>query len=258
MKVDKIYNALTQLLVVRGPAILVGILVLFLGWWLIKLLSKSLTSILQKRNINPTLKPFLISIVTTTLRVLLIIGVMQIMGIQLTIFAALIAAFGVAAGLALSGTLQNFASGILILILRPFEVGDNIIAQSQEGTVTSIQIFYTVVTTFDNQTVIIPNSKLSNEVIVNISKTGKRRMDIELKFSNGDKFEDIKAKIDKAIAETPNLLNDPPRRIGISSIESDGGYKVMLNVWVNAHGFMDTKMEFQQNLMKYLHKEPVK
>jgi len=258
MKAEKVYNALIQLVVQRGPAILAGVFVLLVGWWLIKLLSRTMSSILQRKNINPTLKPFLISIVITTLRVLLVIGVMQIMGIQLSIFAALIAAVGVAAGLALSGTLQNFASGILILILRPFEVGDNIIAQGQQGSVTSIQIFYTVVTTFDNQTVIIPNSKLSNEVIVNISKTGKRRMDIELKFSNSDRFEDVKQKIDAAIAETPNLLNDPPPRIGISSIESDGGYKVMLNVWVNAHGFMDTKMVFQQNLMKHLHKEPAK
>lgn len=257
MKLENAYNALTRLVLVHGPSVLAGVFVLFIGWWLIRLLSKSLSSILQRKNINPTLKPFLTSILITTLRVLLIIGVMQIMGIQLSIFAALIAAFGVAAGLALSGTLQNFASGILILILRPFEVGDNIIAQGKEGSVTSIQLFYTLVTTFDNQSVIIPNSKLSNEVIVNISKTGKRRMDIELKFSNNDKFEDVTKKIDAAIAATSNLLAEPARRIGISSIESDG-YKVMLNIWVNAHGFMDTKMEFQKNLMQYLHANAVK
>lgn len=256
MKVDKIYNELIQLMLHRGPAILVGVVILFLGWWLIKWLSKSLDKIFHRKAINPTLQPFLVSIITTTLRILLIIGVMQIMGIQLTIFAALIAAVGVAAGLALSGTLQNFASGILILILKPFEVGDNIIAQSQEGTVTSIQIFYTIVTTFDNRTVVIPNSKLSNEVIINISRTGKRRLDIELKFSNSTKFEDVKQKMDAAIAETSNLFADPERRIGISSIESDG-YKVMLNVWVNAHGYTDTKMEFQQNLMKHLYGENV-
>jgi small conductance mechanosensitive channel len=252
MKAENIYNDLIQLIIHRGPAILVGVLLFFLGWWLIKWLSRSLEKLLHRKEINPTLRPFLISIIATTLRILLLIGVMQIMGIQLTIFAALIAAVGVAAGLALSGTLQNFASGILILILKPFEVGDNIIAQSQEGTVTSIQIFYTIVTTFDNRMVVIPNSKLSNEVIINISRTGKRRLDIELKFSNSIKFEDVKQKMDAAIAETSNLFADPERRIGISSIESDG-YKVMLNVWVNAHGYTDTKMEFQQNLMKHLY-----
>jgi small conductance mechanosensitive channel len=251
MQVDKIYNELSVLVVHKGPSILVGILVLFIGLWLIKLMSKSLSAILHRKRIDPTLKPFLTSLIITTLRILLIIGVMQIMGIQLTIFAALIAAVGVAAGLALSGTLQNFASGILILMLKPFEVGDNIIAQGQEGTVTSIQIFYTIVTTFDNQTVIVPNSKLSNEVIINVSKTGKRRMDIELKFSNSVDFKDVKQKIDKAIAESPELFSEPERRIGISSIESDG-YKVMLNVWVNAHGFTDTKMAFQQKLMETL------
>lgn len=176
---------------------------------------------------------------------------MQVMGIQLTIFAALIAAIGVAAGLALSGTLQNFASGILILLLKPFEVGDNIIAQGQQGTVSSIQIFYTVVTTFDNQTVIIPNSKLSNEVIINISRTGERRLDIELKFANDVSFTEVKEKINKAIDESKNLLAEPTKRIGVSSIE-DGGYKVMLNVWVKSHGYTDTKMEFQQKLMEEL------
>lgn len=102
----------------------------------------------------------------------------------MTMFAALVGAFGVAAGLALSGTLENFTSGILILLLKPFRVGDNIIAQAQEGTVTSIQLFYTVVLTFDNRTVIVPNSKLSNEVIINLSREGLRRMDIELKLAS--------------------------------------------------------------------------
>jgi len=255
MKLEKLSNELMQLLVHRGPAVLVGVIVLLLGWWLIKWLSRTIDKIFHRKEVNPTLKPFLISIIITTLRVLLIIGVMQIMGIQLTIFAALIAAVGVAAGLALSGTLQNFASGILILLLKPFEVGDNIVAQGQEGTVSSIQVFYTIVTTFDNRSVIIPNSKLSNEVIVNISRTGKRRLDIELKFGKEVSFEKVKEQIDAAVAETANLLAEPERRVGISSLEPDG-YKVMLNVWVNAHGYTDTKMAFQQNLMRHLQEDP--
>jgi small conductance mechanosensitive channel len=257
MNIENVYNEITNLVIHRGPAILMGVLVFLIGWWLIKLLSKSLSNMFHRKNMDQTLRPFLTSLIVTTLRILLIIGVMQIMGIQLTIFAALIAAFGVAAGLALSGTLQNFASGILILILKPFEVGDNIIAQGQQGTVTSIQIFYTVVTTFDNQTVVIPNSKLSNEVIINISRTGERRLDIELKFANDVSFDDVKQKINKAIDESTTFLAEPKRRIGVSSIE-DGGYKVMLNVWVKSHGFTDTKMEFQEKLMKELESIPKK
>src|SRR3954470_15622031 len=147
---------------------------------------------MTRRQLDSSLQPFLLSLLFTILQVLLLLTAMQIIGIQMTIFAALIGGIGVAAGLALSGTLQNFTSGILILMLKPFRVGENIIAQGQEGTVKTIQIFFTVVKTFDNRTVIIPNSKLSNEVIVNLSREGKRRLDIELKFNYGVDFEQVK------------------------------------------------------------------
>jgi small conductance mechanosensitive channel len=120
-------------------------------------------------------------------------------GIEMSIFAALIASVGVAAGLALSGTLQNFTSGILILVLKPYKVGDNIIAQAQEGTVSSIQLFYTVITTFDNKTVIVPNSKLSNELIVNLSREGTRRLDTEMKVAFPVPFEQIRSIVEQAI-----------------------------------------------------------
>lgn len=237
--------------IAKGPSILIAVIILFIGLWLINLLSKLISKSMQKRSVNPSLKPFLLSLVVTVLRVFLILSVMQIAGIRMTIFAAVIAAMGVAAGLALSGTLQNFASGILILFLKPFQVGDNILAQGQEGTVTSIRIFYTIVTTFDNKTVIIPNSKLSNEVIVNISASGNRRLDIELKFGNNIDYNDVKRIVEETIEEAGNILPDPKWRIGISSLESDG-YKVMLNLWINAHGFTDTKMAFQEKLVQRL------
>jgi small conductance mechanosensitive channel len=244
---DKVYTWV----ITKGPSILIAVIVLLIGLWLISFLSKLISKSMQKRSVNPSLKPFLLSLTVTVLRVFLILAVMQIAGIQMTIFAAVIAAMGVAAGLALSGTLQNFASGVLILFLKPFEVGDNILAQGQEGTVTSIRIFYTIVTTFDNKTVIIPNSKLSNEVIVNISASGNRRLDIELTFSNSIDYNDVKRLIEETIEEAGNILPEPKWRIGISSLESDG-YKVMLNLWIEAHGFTDTKMAFQEKLMQRL------
>jgi small conductance mechanosensitive channel len=173
---------------------------------------------------------------------------MQILGIRLTIFAALIAAFGAATGLALSGTLQNFASGILILILKPFKPGDNIVAQNIEGTVTTIQIFYTIVTTFDNRSVIMPNSKLSNEVITNISREGRRRLDIELKFNFSVDFREIKELIKETLKAVDNVLTDPPPRVGISTLETDG-YKCFINIWVHAHGFQDTKLRVNEKLL---------
>lgn len=191
------------------------------------------------------------------LQILLILALLQVLGIQMTMFAALAGAFGVAAGLALSGTLQNFTSGIIILLLRPFRVGDNIVAQGQEGTVTSIQIFYTVVLTFDNRTVIVPNSKLSNEVIINLSRQGNRRIDIEMKFSYKFPYERVHAIIEEAIDKADDLLNDPPKRIGVESLEPDG-YKVRINIWGKAHGFTDIRLALQQRLIEAFRNADVK
>lgn len=251
MKLSQFYNQVYAWILKTGPSVLIGIAVLVAGLWLIKILSRGLNGHMSRKNVDPSLAPFLLSLVITSLRVLLIVSVMQIVGIQMTVFAALIGAFGVAAGLALSGTLQNFTSGVLILMLKPFQVGDNILAQGQEGTVRAIKIFYTVVNTFDNRMVVIPNSKLSNEVIINLSGLGNRRLDVELKFANTIDFNVVKNTINDVLDNAQNALKVPERRIGISSIEPDG-YKVMVNVWLDAHGFVDTKMEIQENIMESL------
>src|SRR5258707_8664879 len=133
---------------------------------------------MERKNVDPTLKPFLVSLILISLRLLLVFFVIEVIGIHFTLVTAIVGAFGVAAGLALSGTLQNFASGVLILLLKPFVVGDNIFTQGLEGKVTSIQIFYTYITTFDNRSVILPNGQLSNNMIINTSRQGTRRLDI--------------------------------------------------------------------------------
>ncbi|RZL41517.1 MAG: mechanosensitive ion channel family protein, partial [Pedobacter sp.] len=234
-----------------------GLIVLFVGFWLIRLVTKWIGGRMQKRNVDATAKPFLISLLGVVLRILLILAVMQILGMEMTLFTALVGAFGVAAGLALSGTLQNFASGIIILLVKPFSVGDNIITQGLEGTVTSIRIFHTLVTTFDNRSVIVPNSKLSNEVIINISRKGTRRLDIEIKFTNAIDISTVKKIISGAIDKCSNILSSPERRIGVASIENDG-YKLGVNVWVNAHGFQDTKLALQETIVEDLKKAELK
>lgn len=249
MDLDKFYNRAYQWMITVGPRLILGIVVLVVGLWLVKLLIKWLQGRMQKRNIDASAKPFLISLTGVVLRVLLILAVMQVIGIEMTLFATLVGAFGVAAGLALSGTLQNFASGIIILLVKPFAVGDNIITQGMEGTVKSIQIFYTLVTTFDNRSVIVPNSKLSNEIIINISREGIRRLDLELKFSNAIDIKQIKEIINTSIDKCKNILSKPERRIGVAVLETDG-YKVGVNVWVNAHGFQDTKLAIQETILQ--------
>ncbi len=251
MESEKFYDKTYEWILDYGPKILLGIVILLIGLWLIRILLRWFRSGMQERDVDPSLKPFLISLAGVALRVLLILGVMQIIGIQMTIFAAVIGAFGVAAGLALSGTLQNFASGVLILLLKPFRVGDNLVTQGMEGKVTSIQIFYTIITTFDNKSVIVPNSKLSNEIIVNLSREGTRRLDIELKFNYGVDHKQIGSILNKAIDDSEHFLDTPQRRIGISSLEPDG-FKIMLNVWLNASGFQDNKLALQEKIVSYI------
>lgn len=232
-----------------GPRALIALILLFAGFWFIGKIKKWLHNSFDKRDIDPSLRPFLLSVSVIFLQGLLLLAAMQVLGIQMTIFAAFVGAFGVAIGLALSGTLQNFTSGALILILKPFRVGDNIIAQGQDGIVSSIQIFYTVVTTFDNRTVILPNSKLSNEVIVNLSREGIRRLDVELKFSFAIPFEQVRTLLEHTINANKDLLKNPSFRIGVSSVDPDG-YKVMVNTWVKPDGYQDIKLQLQQKIIQ--------
>ena len=257
MDFEKYYDRASRWLISIGPRVLIAIIIFIVGLWLIRILKSWINRRMTAREFDASLQPFLASLIVTVLQVLLILGIMQILGIQMTIFAALVGAIGVAAGLALSGTMQNFASGVLILLLKPFRVGDSIIAQGKEGIVRSIQIFYTVVTTYENTTVIIPNSKLSNEVIVNLSREGVRRMDIELKFNYGFSFDQIKDIILTRNALTPEILKDPLPRIGVSSVDPDG-FKIMINNWVHAHGFQDVKLHYQEGLMKDLKSADIK
>jgi small conductance mechanosensitive channel len=251
MKIEKFYNQAYDWLIRYGPRFLVGMLVLFIGLWLIKLVLNRSHKGMHRKEMDPTLKPFLLSLIGVVLRILLILGVMQIMGIQMTLFTALIGAFGVAVGLALSGTLQNFASGILIMLLKPFVVGDNILTQGMEGTVTSIQIFYTLVKTFDNRSVILPNSMLSNNMIINISREGSRRLDITYKFSNAVDIRQVKEIIDQTIAKEEKCLKTPEHRIGVAVLE-ESSFTLSVNVWVNAHGFEDTKLILQEAILQDL------
>jgi small conductance mechanosensitive channel len=251
MKLTKLYDRAYDWILDIGPKIIIGLIILLIGLWLIKFLTGRLRAQMLKSKVHSSLQPFFLSLAITTLYVLLIILVMTIIGFQLTIFTTIIGAFSVAAGLALSGTLQNFAGGVLILLLRPFEIDDNIVAQGQDGVVTSIQIFYTVLITADNKTVIIPNGKLFNEVIVNVTREGKRRLDFEVKLGYAANVELVKATILDAIKNTANVLPDPRNRVGVVALEVDG-VKFIVNVWVNPSDFMSTKLALHEKIINDL------
>ncbi|MCU7552359.1 mechanosensitive ion channel [Chitinophagaceae bacterium LB-8] len=251
MNWEKFYDKAYGWILNVGPRLIIAIVVFFIGLWLIRILKGALSRHMLRRNFDASLQPFLVSLTVTALNILLVITMIQVIGLQLSIFTTIIGALGVAAGLALSGTLQNFASGVLILLLKPFEVGDSIIAQGHEGIVSSIQIFFTIIRTHTNTTVVIPNSKLSNEVIVNLSREGKRRLDIEMKFGFGISFDAVKPIIQKRIDEIDAILKDPNPRFGVSTVELDG-YKVMINLWVPANEFLNVKLKLQEMVINDL------
>ena len=251
MDMDVFYSKVYNWLLNIAPRLLIAIIVVIVGFWIIRIIKRIMTTHMIAKDFDPSLRSFLNNLIIIALQVLLVIAFMQIIGLQLTIFTAVIGAFGVAAGLALSGTLQNFTSGVLILLMKPFRVGEIIMAQGQEGLVTSIQIFFTTVTTFDNKTVIIPNSKLSNEVIINLSREGKRRLDVEMKFNFGISFSQVKEILQNTVAQSAGLLKEPVAEVGVSTVDPDG-YKVMVKVWVSAHAYHDAKLELQKKMIEDL------
>ena len=236
-------------LITKGPKYVAGIIIFFIGLWFIRFLRTRLRDRMLKRGVHSSLQPFFLSLTITSLYVLLVIWVMNIMTWEMTIFTTIIGAFSVAAGLALSGTFQNFAGGVLILLLKPFELDDSIVAQGQDGRVTSIQMFYTVLITADNKQVIIPNGKLFNEVIVNVTREGRRRLDFELKIAYANDLDKVKAIINDAINTTENLLDEPAARVGIISMEVDS-VRITINVWVVPANFLTAKIALQEKIFK--------
>jgi small conductance mechanosensitive channel len=251
MKLEEFYTEFHHWLITRGPNYIAGILIFLIGLWFIRLLKIRMRNRMRNRKVHSTLQPFFLSLTITALYVVLTLSVFNIIGWELTFLSAIIASFGVAAGLALSGTFQNFAGGVLILLLKPFGLGDNIIAQGQDGAVTSIQLFYTVLITGDNRTIIIPNGKLFNEVIVNVTREGKRRLEFELKLGYIVDVEQVKDIIDKAIKATKGIIPDPQPIIGVIALEIDG-IRFTVRVWVNPGDYFDIKLFLQEKIIKDL------
>lgn len=257
MDTTKFYDKAYDWVLRVGPKIILAVVIFIIAQLLIRLLKKWVRSFMHKKEFDTSLQPFLISLLFTILQVLAILATMQILGIEMTIFAALVGGIGVAAGLALSGTLQNFTSGILILLLKPFRVGDIILAQGQEGVVSSIQIFYTILVTYDNRDVIIPNSKLSNDLIVNISQEGKRRMDLDIKLPYIIEFKTAADSVRMTVGAMPDIFKEPEPYIGIGLMEVDG-YHLIINAWTDPQGFNERKLALLAKILSDMRSANIK
>jgi len=227
---------LTGLAMAWAPKLAGALLVLVIGLWIIKLFTRGLKKMLSRRNVDPSLLSFVVSFLGALLRILLIISVMGMVGIQMTSFIALLGAAGLAIGMALSGTLQNFAGGVIILIFRPFNVGDYIEAQGHAGIVRDITIFTTHLTTVDNKVIILPNGPLATNDLVNYTKEGTRRIDWTFGIAYGDKIEDFKRAMTDFIKEDERIFSDPEPFIGLSEL-ADSSVNLAVRVWARTSDY---------------------
>ena len=223
--------------------IVVAIIVFIIGRWIIRKLVKGTKQIMSKRNVDVALQGFLGSIVEVALYLTLAIIIISILGIETSSFIALFTSAGVAIGMALSGTLQNFAGGVMILLFKPFKIGDYIVAQCYEGIVKEIQIFNTILITVDNQTIIIPNGGLSTGSMKNLSTQKYRRVDTNFKFAYGTDYTKVQEEILAIMNASELILKEPIEGepvispwIGLASLE-ESGVNVATRAWCKAEDY---------------------
>lgn len=221
-----------------------AVIILLIGWWLISKLTASIGRILEARNVDRALGSFIGSLVRIVLRILLLISVASMVGVETTSFIAMIGAAGLAIGLALQGSLANFAGGVLIMLFRPFRAGDWIEAQGVSGSVDNIQIFHTTLKTADNKVVIVPNGNLSNGHITNYSREPRRRADINVGI---DYSSDIKRarEVLLEIAKDPRVHLDPEPVVFVTGL-GDSAVNLSLRVWVATGDFWPVTFSFTE------------
>ena len=232
-----------------GSKILLAIVVFLVGRWIVRRLNKLLAKILEKRHVEASLSTFVKSLVNITLTLLLIIVVIGVLGIETSSFIALFASAGVAIGMALSGTLQNFAGGVMILLFKPFKVGDTIEAQGQSGTVREIQIFNTILATPDNKIIIIPNGGLSTGLLKNYSREATRRVDWEFGIAYGDDYTKAKAVIARLLDADGRVLKDPAYFIALTSL-GESSVNIVVRAWVNAGDYWGIYFDMNEKVYK--------
>ena len=233
----KASQAWVPMIMEYGSRVLLALVTLAVGWWLINRLTAKLGQLLALRKADLALQGFISSLVNIILKVLLVVSVASMIGIQTTSFVAAIGAAGLAIGLALQGSLANFAGGVLILLFRPFKIVDWIEAQSVSGTVDSIQIFHTVLRTGDNKTVIVPNGNLSNGIITNYNRQPTRKV----VFDVGVDYEADLQKVREvllALADDPRVLKQPAPVVVVTAL-GDSAITMSLRVWVNTPDYWD-------------------
>ena len=242
--IDKLINASVDL----GGRILGAIVIFIIGKILVNWANRLFAKLLQKRKVDASIQSFLKSIINITLLVLLFLAVIGQLGIELTSFAALLASVGVAVGMALSGNLSNFAGGVIILVFRPYKVGDYIEASTgASGTVSDIQIFHTVLTTPDNKVVFAPNGAMSGAVVTNYSKLDTRRVDFSFSVEYGSDFKQVRQILMDIIHADNRIMQTPEPFVELGAL-SDSSVNITVRVWVKSADYWAVNFDMNKNV----------
>jgi len=253
---EGIFETAGQLMVTHGLRLLTAIVVLLIGLWLAGKLSRVFYSVMKKREVDPSLRGFLKGFISILLNILVFIIVLTLAGVPMTAFIAILGAAGLAIGFALSGTLQNFAGGMLILTIKPFKVGDFIEAQNFLGTVTDIQVFNTILQTIDNVVVILPNGGLATGAITNYSVNDTRRGQWVFRMAYGDSFPKVKEVLKKVLEEDERVLSEPEPMIFVSDL-TDSSVDITVRGWATADDFWPLSFDIRAKVYEAFAKEGI-
>lgn len=249
-------GSISDLAVKYGLKLLLALITLVIGLWIIKMILNAIGRNMEKRDVDATVRQFLRSLLSALLKIMLIIAVISMVGVEMTSFVAILAAAGFAIGMALSGTLQNFAGGVILIIFKPFKAGDFIDAQGYMGTVKEIQIFNTILKTPDNKTIIIPNGGLSTGSMTNFSTEPQRRVDFTFGIGYSDDIDKAKSVISRLIDADSRILKDPAPFVAVSEL-ADSSVNLVVRVWADAGNYWGIFFDMTENVKKAFDKEGI-
>ena len=239
-----------------GKHIIAAIIIFIVGRFIIKLINRLVASILQRRHIEISVQTFLSSLVNIILTILLIITVIGALGVNTTSFAALIASAGVAIGMALSGNLQNFAGGLIILLFKPYRVGDFIDVCGVQGTVSAVQIFHTILLTPDNKAVYLPNGSTSSSTITNYSREDKRCIEWTFGIDYGEDVGRARTAILSVITADARILPDPAPFVAVGGL-SDSSVDIIVRVWVPTEEYWNVYYDMHQRVYETFNEQKI-
>lgn len=254
---DTLLNKLISLGVDAGKSILLAVVIYIAGRFIINLINRLMRQMLERKNVDATIQSFLKSFVSILLNLLLVITVVSALGINTTSFAALLASFGVAAGMALSGNLQNLAGGLIILLFKPFKVGDMIEAQGVLGIVKEIQIIHTILQTPDNKEIFVPNGSLSSGSITNYSKMDTRRVDFTVSVEYGTDVEKVTNALRDIADADSRVLKDPQAFIALSGL-ADSSVNFTFRVWVKGTDYWPVYFDLNKQIYEEFNRQDIK